>query len=484
MSTTAKVTARQRIENLLDDNSFVEIGAYVKARSTDFNIKAQDTPSDGVITGYGVINGKLVYVYSQDSSVLGGSVGEMHAKKITNLYDLAMKTGSPVVGLIDSTGLRLQESVDGLNAFGEIYLKQSLASGVIPQITAIFGNCGGGLSVVARLSDFTFMESKNAQLFVNSPNAVNENNKELCDSASAQFQSTTAGNVDFTGSETEVIAGVRELVSILPSNNEDEAADLECTDDLNRGTEGIENCGEDTKLALENLSDNSFVVEVKKDYAPEMLTAFIKLNGATIGAVANRTKIYDDDMNVTEEFEAKLTAKGCDKAAEFINFCDAFNIPVLTLTNVEGYTTTMCQEKNGAKATAKLVYAFANATVPKVNLIIGNAVGSAYVTMNSKATGADVVYAWPTAKVGMMEAKSAVEIMYADEINAGEDVNAVIEEKISEYQALQGNVMAAAARGYIDSIVAPVDTRKYLIGAFEMLYTKFEERPGKKHGTV
>ena len=458
MSTSAKVTARQRIENLLDDNSFVEIGAYVKARNTDFNIQAKDTPSDGVITGYGVINGGLVYVYSQDASVLGGSVGEMHAKKIASLYDMAMKTGSPVIGLIDSTGLRLQESVDGLNAFGQIYMKQSLASGVIPTITAIFGNCGGGLSIVAGLSDFT-------------------------DNASAKFQSEEAGNVDFVGTEAEVIEGIRNLVSVLPSNNEDEASDLECYDDLNRAAEGIENCGEDTLLALENISDDGFIIEAKRNYAPEMVTAFIKLNGATVGAVANRTKVYDDDMNVAAEFDAKLTAKGCNKAAEFVNFCDAFSIPVLTLTNVNGFAATMCQEKNGAKASSKLVYAFANATVPKVNLIIGDAIGSAYVTMNSKATGADIVYAWPTAKVGMMEAKSAVEIMYADEIANG-DANQVINEKVAEYQNLQGSVMAAAARGYVDSIVEPVDTRKYLIGAFEMLYTKFEERPGKKHGTV
>lgn len=484
MSTTAKVTARQRIENLLDDNSFVEIGAFVKARSTDFNIQAKDTPSDGVITGYGVINGRLVYVYSQDSSVLGGSVGEMHAKKIVGLYDLAMKMGAPVIGLIDSTGLRLQESVDGLNAFGQIYLKQSLASGVIPQITAIFGNCGGGLSVVSELSDFTFMESEKAQLFVNSPNAINENRKEVCDSASAKFQSEIAGNVDFVGTEAEVIDGVRELVSVLPSNNEDEAADFDCEDDLNRATEGIETCVEDTKLALENISDDNFVLEIKKDFAPEMLTAFIKLNGATVGVAANRTKIYDDNMNVTNEFDAKLTAKGCSKAADFVTFCDAFNIPILTLTNVNGYAATMCQEKNGAKASAKLVYAFSNATVPKVNLLIGDAIGSAYTTMNSKAIGADVVYAWPTAKVGMMEAKSAVEIMYAEEIAKGEDANAVINEKVAEYQALQGSVMSAAARGYVDSIVEPIDTRKYVIGAFEMLYTKFEDRPGKKHGTV
>ena len=290
-------------------------------------------------------------------------------------------------------------------------------------------------------------------------------------------------NALFKSSQHSKSEASSSLVSVLPSNNEDEASDLECYDDLNRAAEGIENCGEDTLLALENISDDGFIIEAKRNYAPEMVTAFIKLNGATVGAVANRTKVYDDDMNVAAEFDAKLTAKGCNKAAEFVNFCDAFNIPVLTLTNVNGFAATMCQEKNGAKASSKLVYAFANATVPKVNLIIGDAIGSAYVTMNSKATGADIVYAWPTAKVGMMEAKSAVEIMYADEIANG-DANQVINEKVAEYQNLQGSVMAAAARGYVDSIVEPVDTRKYLIGAFEMLYTKFEERPGKKHGTV
>ncbi len=483
MSTTAKVTARKRIDSLLDDNSFVEIGALVKARSTDFNIGAKDTPSDGVITGYGVINQKLVYVYSQDSTVLGGSIGEMHAKKISNLYDMAMKMGAPVIGLIDSTGLRLQESVDGLNALGQIYRKQALASGVIPQISAIFGNCGGGLSVVAGLSDFTYMESEKAQLFVNSPDAVDENRKELCDSASAEFQSKTAGNVDFTGTETEILNDIRELISILPSHNEDEAWDMDSEDDLNRAAVGIENCAEDTKLALESISDDGFLVEVKKDFAPEMVTAFIKLNGATVGAVANRSKIYDDEGKVSDTFETKLTVKGCRKAAGFVNFCDAFSIPVLTLTNVTGYATTMCQEKNGAKAAAELVYAFAQATVPKVNLIVGNAIGSAYVTMNSKATGADIVYAWPEAKIGMMDAENAVKIMYADEIASGQ-AEAVIREKTAQYQALQGDILSAAARGYVDSIVAPVDTRKYIIGAFEMLYTKYEERPDKKHGTV
>lgn len=481
MSTTANVTARKRIDALLDDNSFVEIGAMVHARSTDFNLKAIDTPSDGVITGYGVINDQLVYVYSQDSSVLGGSVGEMHAKKILNLYNLAMKMGAPVIALIDSAGLRLQESVDALAAFGKIYQKQACASGVIPQVSAIFGNCGGGLSVIAGMSDFTLMEKEHAALFVNSPNVIDENRKEVLDTSSAIYQAKEAGNVDYIGTETEILSAIRDLISILPANNEEEAIYFESDDDLNRATAGIETQTEDIKLMAGSISDDGFVFELKKDFAPEMFTAFIKLNGATIGVIGNRTKIYDEKMEVTDEFEAKLTAKGCEKAAEFVEFCDAFSIPVLTLTNVTGYLTTKCQECRGAKATAKLTYAFANATIPKVNLIFKDAIGSASIAMNSKAIGADIVYAWRTAKIGMMDGEAAVKIMYADELENG---TATLSEKVKEYEAVQGDIYTAAARGYIDSFVEPVDTRKYIIGAFEMLYTKYEERPGKKHGTV
>ena len=475
--------AGNRIEQLLDAGSFVEIGGAVTARTTDFNMQEKKTPADGVITGYGVIDGNLVYVYSQDASVLKGSIGEMHARKIANIYDMAMKMGAPVIGLVDCAGLRLQEATDALEAFGTLYLKQSLASGVIPQITAIFGTCGGGLSLVPALTDFTFMEEKNAKLFVNSPNAIPGNTVDKCDTASAKFQSEKTGLVDGVGTEEEILSEIRTLVSILPCNNEEDASYTECSDDLNRACSEIENATEDTAIALAEIADDHVFFETQKNHAKDMVTGFIRLNGMTVGAVANRSKVYDENAEVVEEFDGALSARGARKAARFVEFCDAFNIPVLTLTNVNGFAATMCQEKNGAKASSKLVYAFANATVPKVNLIIGDAIGSAYVTMNSKATGADIVYAWSTAKVGMMEAKSAVEIMYADEIASG-DANQVINEKVAEYQNLQGSVMAAAARGYVDSIVEPVDTRKYLIGAFEMLYTKFEERPGKKHGTV
>lgn len=477
MSTTSK--ASQRIAALLDDNSFVEIGGLVTARATDFNLKPNETPSDGCITGYGVINGNLVYVYSQDASVLNGTIGEMHAKKITNLYDLAMKTGAPVIGLIESAGLRLQEATDALAAFGEIYLKQTMASGVIPQITAVFGTCGGGLGLFPTMTDFTFMEEKNAKLFVNAPNALDGNVITKCDSSSAKFQAEESGIVDVVADEATILEKVRELVSFLPANNEDDASFLEdCTDNLNRVNPEIAGCVGDTSVALSILADDNNFFEVKSGYAKNMVTGFLRLDGVTVGAVANRSEICDEEGKVAEKLDAVLTAEGCEKAAEFVNFCDAFGIPVLTLTNVKGYEATLASEKTIAKAAAKLTYAFANATVPKVNVVIGKALGTAYVVMNSKAIGADITMAWPDAQIGAMDGKLAAKIMYDGQ---GADV---INEKAAEYEALTLNVTSAAKRGYVDQIVNAADTRKYVIGAFEMLFTKSEDRPAKKHGTV
>ena len=471
-------SASRRIATLLDEGSFVEIGGAVTARSTTFNLQEKAAPSDGVITGYGVIDGNLVYVYSQDADVLGGALGEMHAKKIARIYDMAMKMGAPVIGLIDCAGLRLQEATDALEAFGSLYHKQALASGVIPQVTAIFGMCGGGLAVVPGLTDFTFMEAKDGKLFVNSPNALEGNEISKCNTASAEYQSKTAGLVDGIGAEAEILGQIRDLVCMLPANNEDDMSYEECTDDLNRICADIANASEDTAIALAQIADNQILVETKKDYAKEMVTGFIRLNGMTVGVVANRSKVYNAEAEVEAEFDSVLTVDGCKKATDFVNFCDAFSIPVLTLTNVTGFAATVESEKNMASAVAKLTYAFANATVPKVNVIVGKAFGSAYVTMNSKSVGADMVYAWPDAEIGMMDAKLAAQIMYADA--DAETLN----EKAAEYKELQSSPNSAAARGYVDAIIEPADTRKYVIGAFEMLFTKREDRPAKKHGTV
>ena len=471
-------SASRRIATLLDEGSFVEIGGAVTARSTTFNLQEKAAPSDGVITGYGVIDGNLVYVYSQDADVLGGALGEMHAKKIARIYDMAMKMGAPVIGLIDCAGLRLQEATDALEAFGSLYHKQALASGVIPQVTAIFGMCGGGLAVVPGLTDFTFMEAKDGKLFVNSPNALEGNEISKCNTASAEYQSKTAGLVDGIGAEAEILGQIRDLVCMLPANNEDDMSYEECTDDLNRICADIANASEDTAIALAQIADNQILVETKKDYAKEMVTGFIRLNGMTVGVVANRSKVYNAEAEVEAEFDSVLTVDGCKKATDFVNFCDAFSIPVLTLTNVTGFAASVESEKNMASAVAKLTYAFANATVPKVNVIVGKAFGSAYVSMNSKSIGADLVYAWPTAEIGMMDAKLAAQIMYADA--DAETLN----EKAAEYKELQSSPNSAAARGYVDAIIEPADTRKYVIGAFEMLFTKREDRPAKKHGTV
>ena len=469
--------AGKRIASLLDENSFVELGASVTARSTDFNMEPKDAASDGVVTGYGLIDGCLVYVYSQDASVLGGSVGEMHAKKIVNLYNLALKVGAPVIGLIDSAGLRLNEATDALAAFGRIYKAQTMASGVIPQITAVFGKCGGGLSLFTGMTDFTFME-EGAKIFVNSPNALCGNYEEKNDTASAAFQADEAGNVDVVASEAEIYGEIRSLVSMLPSNNDEFGADSECTDDLNRAVSDIAGCVGDSSIALSMIADDNSYFEVKSGFGKQITTGFIRLNGQTVGCVANRSEGYDDEGKKVWDGDTVLTVDSAAKAADFVNFCDSFDIPVLTLTNVTGYEADMDCEKGIARAASKLAFAFANATVAKVNVVTGKAFGSAGIVMNSKAMGADITIAWDSAKIGMMDANLAAKVIFDGK---GE---AAIADGAKEYDKLQNSIDSAARRGYVDQVIAPADTRKYVIGAFEMLYTKREDRPAKKHGTV
>lgn len=477
MSNSNTMSAKDRIASLVDENSFVELGAGITKRSTDFNMQEKSVPADGVITGYGLIQNNPVYVYSQDASALNGTIGEMHAKKIAHIYELAMKTGVPVIGLIDCAGMRLQESTDALAGFGQIYKMKAKASGVIPQISAILGNCGGGVAVMAAMSDFTFMEQNNGKLFVNSPNTLEGNYTDKLDTASADFQKTASVVDVICDGEAEVFENVRNLVSILPENNNEIGGMEECLDDLNRLVPDFAAEVKDPAAALEDLGDNNFFLELKKDFAKEMVTGFISLDGMTVGCVANRTAVYGEDGSEQESFEARLTSDGCDKAASFIKTCDAFNIPVLTLTNVEGFATTVEEEKTIASKAAALTAAFAEADVPKVNLITGNAYGSAYITMNSKHIGADMVFALPDAKIGMMDAQVAAKIMYAD------DKDADLVAKAAEFAA-QSGTEAAAARGYIDSIISPEAARKQLIFAFELLFTKSEYPIGKKHGTI
>ncbi|MDD6057633.1 MAG: carboxyl transferase domain-containing protein [Clostridiales bacterium] len=477
MRSSNESMARKRIAGLLDENSFVEIGALVTARATDFNLTGTDTPSDGVITGHGLIDGNLVFVYSQNVSVLNGTIGEMHAKKIAAAYDMAMKMGAPIIGFLDCAGIRLQESVDALEGLGLIYAKQIAASGIIPQITAIFGTCGGGLAVVPALCDFTFMESEKGRMFLNSPNAIDGNHIDKCDTASAHFQARENGCVDMVGSEAQIMAEIRQLIQILPLNNEGDVYTAACEDDLNRLCDDMDTRKGDPRFLFRELSDGHFFFETKTGYAKDMVTGFVKLNGMTVGAVANCMETYDGEGRQQEQFKGVLTARGCNKASDFVRFCDAFGIPILSLTNIKGYSATSCSEKNLARALARMISAFASATVPKVNLITGEAYGSACLAMNSKSVGADFVYAWPDARIGMMESQLAAKIMYADAPTE------VLSQKAKEYEELQSGVLAAARRGYVDVIVPPAETRKYLIDAFELLYTKCVGVPAKKHGT-
>lgn len=453
--------AGRRINSLLDANSFVEIGAQVTARSTDFNLSSAKAPSDGVVTGYGTVDGSLVYVYSQDASVMGGSIGEMHARKIVNILRMARRMGAPVIGILDCSGVRLEESTDSLNGLGEIYRAMSMNSGVVPQIAAVIGSCGGGLAFIPALSDFAFMADKGC-LYVNAPDAIEGNTAEKLDNRTAQFQAES-GNVDVTGTEEEVFAAIRDLLGYLPANNEDEGEQIACTDDLNRSCGAISSV-ETAKEAIAQIADNGVFFETKKDHATGIVTGFIRLNGSTVGVVANKAQ------------GAVLCACGAEKAADFISFCDSFSIPVLTLASPAGFARKERIERVLPAAAARLIHAYASATVPKVTVVTGKAYGSAYAIMGSKAMGADMVYAWPNAEIGAMDAKAAAKIISADAASVKENAEA--------FAALQLNVASAAQRGYVDTIIEDADTRKYVIGAFEMLYTKRENRPDRKHGTV
>ena len=466
MSSTAKLSARDRIATLLDDNSFVEIGALVSKRSTDFDSKTKGAPGDGVITGYGLINDRPVYVYAQDASVMGGTIGEMHAKKITSLMDLAMKTGVPVIGILDSAGMRLGESTDALEAFGAIYANMTMCSGLVPQITAVYGNCGGGCALIAGLSDFVFI-TKGGRLFVNAPDTIDGNYTGKCDTGSAEF-AYKAGYADFCDEdEVSSLNHIRDLVSFLPSNNEDEVSET-CTDDLNREISGID--VSDMLSAIKEIADGGQVMVTKAGCDDSMITALIKLNGATAGIIANASE--------------KLTSAGCGKAATFVKFCDAFSIPVAVLANVTGYASSMMEAANVGRVASVLAAAFAEATVPKVTVVCGKAFGSAYLAMNSKSLGADFVYAFDDSEIGPMPADLAGQIIAAEAIDAAPDKAAARADAAEAYRKVLLASESAASRGYVDDIIEPASVRKRLIYAFEMLYTKREDRPVKKHGTV
>lgn len=470
-----KLSARDRITNLLDENSFVEMGAFVTSRSYSFNMDVQDTPADGVVSGYGTINGSPVYVYSQDASVLGGAIGEMHAKKIVRIYDDALKTGIPVIGVLDTVGIRLQESVDALEGYGAIFTKMTEASGVIPQIAVVFGDCAGGAAFIAGLADFVYMSSKNARMFLNSPNTIEDKAAAFDSIATAKVHFEESGLATFIGEkEEDVISEVRNLVTYLPQNNAADVPFYNVTDDINRVDSNLNQFDFAVNKVTDivtSIVDNGEYLELNAKYGVTAITAFARMNGGTVGVIANA----DTTIDYT----------GVKKMTNFVRLCDAFNIPVLTLTHIKGFTSTVATEKLGIiKECSKLVHAFADATIPKVNIVLGDAVGSSYIAMNSKHIGADYVYAWPTAKVSALNAESAVKIIYDEEIKKASLASEVIAAKTAEYETINSSAYAVAAKGYIDDIIEPAATRKRVIAALEMLSSKQVDGNYKKHPTV
>ncbi|SHF12463.1 propionyl-CoA carboxylase carboxyltransferase subunit [Caldanaerobius fijiensis DSM 17918] len=481
-----KFTARERLQMLFDEGSFVELDAFVEHRSTDFNMANTKAPGEGVVTGYGTVNGQLVYAYAQDFTVIGGSLGEMHAKKICKVLDLAMKTGAPIVGINDSGGARIQEGVDALSGYGSIFYRNTMASGVIPQITVIMGPCAGGAVYSPALTDFIIMVDKTSQMFITGPQvikAVTGEDVTAEELGGAITHNTKSGVAHLVGSdEKSAIALVKKLLSYLPPNNLEEAPYYSTDDDLNRIEESLNdilpdnsNKPYDMKEIITKIVDNGDFFEIQPFFAQNIIVGFGRLNGRTVGIVANQPKVFAGSLDINAS----------DKAARFIRVCDAFNIPLLNLVDVPGFLPGTDQEYGGIiRHGAKMLYAYSEASVPKVTMIIRKAYGGAYIAMCSKELGADVVYAWPTAEIAVMGPEGAANIVFRKEIEESEDPVATRQQKIEEYRSEFANPYRAAARGYVDDVIVPAESRPRLIAAFEMLTGKRESRPPKKHGNM
>jgi len=483
---SGKMTARERINMLMDESSFVELDAFVKHRCTEFGMEKEETPAEGVVTGYGTVDGRLVYIYAQDFTVSGGSLGEMHAKKICKVLDLAMKMGAPVVGINDSGGARIQEGVDALSGYGQIFYKNTLASGVVPQISVIMGPCAGGAVYSPALTDFIFMVDKTSQMFITGPQVIKAvTGEEVTAEAlgGGMTHNSTSGVAHFLSeNETACIAEIKQLLSYLPSNNMETAPTFECQDDINRLVEDLNsiipessNKAYDMKDIIRNVVDNGSFFEVQPYYAQNIITGFARLNGSSIGIIANQPKVLAGCLDINAS----------DKAGRFIRTCDAFNVPILNLIDVPGFLPGTNQEYGGIiRHGAKMLYAYSEATVPIVNVITRKAYGGAYLAMCSKDLGADMVFAWPQAEIAVMGPDGAANIIFKRDIEKAENPAAARAEKIQDYKERFATPYIAASRGYVDDVIEPSTTRQRLISAFDMLSSKRETRPSKKHGNL
>ena len=480
-----KLTARERIHFLMDEGSFEEIGMLVTHRSTEFGLDKEIYLGDGVITGYGTINGRMVYVYAQDFTVFGGSLSESHAEKICRIMDLAMQNGAPVVGLNDSGGARIQEGVVSLGGYADIFYRNTMASGVIPQISAIMGPCAGGAVYSPAITDFIVMVENMSYMFVTGPNVVKTVTHEEVSSeelGGAQTHASKSGVTHFTASNgLDCLDKIKKMLSYMPQNCEDNPPALayEAADETRKKLDDIipENANQpyDIKEVIEQVADEGTFMEVHKDFAENIVVGFARLAGKSIGIVANQPA----------HLAGVLDIHASTKAARFVRFCDCFNIPLLVFEDVPGFLPGTDQEWNGIITNgAKLLYAFCEATVPRITVITRKAYGGAYDVMNSKHIGADMNYAWPSAEIAVMGAKGAAEIIFKKEIAEAADPEAKLKEKEKEYIELFANPYKAAERGYIDEVIPPSVTRKKLIAAFRMLESKVANLPRKKHGNI
>jgi len=483
---SGKKTARERIQMLMDPNSFVEIDAFVETRSNEFDMPKKKALGDGVVTGYGTVNGRLVFVASQDFTVIGGSLGEMHAKKITKVMDMAMKMGAPFISINDSGGARIEEGIDALSGFGEIFYRNTIASGVIPQISVIMGPCAGGAVYSPAITDFIFMVEKTSQMFITGPQvikAVTGEDVTFEQLGGAETHNSLSGVAHFkSATEEECIRDIKRLLSFIPDNNLSDSELVNTSDDVNRVIAELNTIVPDDankpynmKQVITSVVDNNDFLEIQEGFARNIIIGFGRINGRTIGIIANQPQVNAGVLDVDSS----------DKAARFVRFCDAFNIPVVTFTDVPGYLPGVEQEHSGIiRHGAKLLYAFSEATVPKINVIIRKAYGGAYIAMNSKHLGADMVFAWPTAEIAVMGPDGAANIIFRKDIANSDDPVNFRAEKIQEYRDKFSNPYIAAARGYVNDVIEPAKTRIHLAAALEMLTSKRETRPSKKHGNI
>lgn len=481
-----KKTARERIEYLLDEGSFVEIDTFVEHRCTNFGMEKKKVAGEGVVTGYGTVDGRLIYIFAQDFTVIGGSLGEMHAAKICKVQEMAMKMGAPIIGINDSGGARIQEGVDALSGYGNIFYNNTIASGVVPQISVIMGPCAGGAVYSPALTDFIFMVDNTSKMFITGPQVIKTVTGEEVSSeelGGAMTHNSTSGVAHFISeTEEETLDNIKRLLSYLPSNNLEDAPIFNPEDEINRMDERLNeivpenpNKPYDMKEVISILADNDDFLEVQPYYAQNIITGFIRLNGKSVGVIANQPKVLAGCLDINAS----------DKASRFIRTCDSFNVPVLSLVDVPGFLPGTDQEYGGIiRHGAKMLYAYSEATVPKVTIILRKAYGGAYIAMCSRHLKSDMVLAWPTAEVAVMGPEGAANIIFRKDIENSEEPLETRSEKISEYRDTVANPYVAASRGYVDDVIEPQTTRPRIISAFDMLSSKREDRPAKKHGNL